>query len=223
MGGKNHQPCREYLPISTRMSRCASLAFAHLELANVALEDLILSEMKGKIGNLSAVKSRLTLSQESVTKLIDTITELEVELNHRDFQDLLTVCSVNLDAIGQAFIANNMVSATAWSQVSKNAREGGFRKNLAFIHESAQALVGYTAELGKKVTGLQKNAEDGVVMQVLEENLHGNLKPEFAKLYCAWSRFQEVFLASALLSTEVYYAFNGYGSLMDISAQSSVA
>lgn len=223
MGGKNHQPCREYIPTSTRMSRFASLAFAHLELANVALEDILLAEMDGKIGDFDAIKSHLALSQQSVGDLIDTIVKLKAEMDQRGYYDLLAVHPVDLDAIGKAFVANNMISATAWSEVSRNARAGGFHENIALIHNCARTLTEYTAKLDKKVTELQKNANEGAVTQILEENLQGNLKPEFAKLYCAWNRFQEIFLASSLLSTEVYYAFNGFGSLVDVSSQSSVA
>lgn len=52
MGGKNHQPCSGYLALSTKLSRSLSLANAELELANVALEDLILAELDGNTGSL---------------------------------------------------------------------------------------------------------------------------------------------------------------------------
>ncbi|MFN3692742.1 MAG: hypothetical protein ACK4SL_01415 [Candidatus Paceibacteria bacterium] len=52
MGGKNHQPRGRYLQNSTLMSRSMSLAQIGLELANVALEDLILAELDGKIGDI---------------------------------------------------------------------------------------------------------------------------------------------------------------------------
>jgi len=223
MGGKNHQPCREYLPISTQMSRFASLAFAHLELANVALEDVLLAEMNGGVGDLDGIKSQLTLSQKGVGDLVDTIVKLKTEMKQRGFRDLLAVHPVDLDTIGRAFVANNMVSVSAWGEVSRNARTGGFNQNIALIHTHAQTLAEYTAQLHEKVNKLQGYANNGSVMQVLEENLQDNLKPEFAKLYCAWNQFQEIFLASSLLSTEVDYAFNGFGSLVDVSAQSSVA
>jgi len=205
------------------MSRFASLAFANLELANVALEDVLLAEMDGEIGDLDGIKSQLALSQKSVSDLVDTIIKLKTEMGQRGFRDLLAIHPVDLDAIGRAFVANNMVSARAWGEVSRNARTGGFNRNIELIHTHAKTLAEYTAQLHKKINKLQGYANNGSVTQVLEENLRDNLKPEFAKLYCVWNRFQEIFLASSLLSTEVYYAFNGFGSLVDVSAQSSVA
>lgn len=229
MGGKNHQPCREYLAISTRMSRYASLAFANLEMANVDLEDLLLTEMEGGIGNINGVKYRLEQSRQNISQLIDTARELRDEMGVRDemgdrnYRDLLTMCSVDLDAIGMALIGAGMVDSTAWDEVVKNARSGGFYANLTMIHERALLLTEHTNKLIEQVVGLRAHAENGNVTSILEENLEGNLKPEFAKLYHAWTRFQELFIASSLLSTEVYYAFNGYGSLVDIAAQKSAA
>lgn len=223
MGGKNHQPCRQYLAISTQVSRHASMAFAELELANVALEDLLLAEINGKIGDISSIEQQLGNSRRSITQLINTISELEAEMDRLNFRDLSTIHPVNLDVIGSALIGAGMVHANAWDEVVKNALSGGFRKNLAMIHSHALLLAEHTDKLAEQVIALQQQARDGNVTRVLEENLHGNLKPVFAKLYSAWVRFQELFLASALLSTEVYYAFNNYGSLVDVSTQTATA
>lgn len=223
MGGKNHQPCSGYLPISTKMSRYASLAFANLEMANVALEDLLLTEMDGGIGSINGIKYQLEKSQENIFQLIGIAQELGAETERRGYQDLLTIRSVNLDAIGTALIGDNMVDSTSWNEVVKNARLGGFRANLMMIHERSLFLAEHTHKLIDQVADLHAHAEKGNVTLILEKNLNGNLKPEFAKLYHAWTRFQEFFIASSLLSTEVYYAFNGYGSLVDLAAQKSVA
>jgi len=47
MGAKNHQPCNEYLPDSIKLSRSLSLARVEMEMANIHLEDLLLTELRG--------------------------------------------------------------------------------------------------------------------------------------------------------------------------------
>ncbi len=224
MGGKNHQPCRKYLPISTKMSREASLAFAHLELANVALEDIILAEIEGGTGTIKDIEVNLEKSLESLSQLISRADELKDEMDRSHYRDLHTLRpTINLDSIGTRLIDASMVSKSAWSVVAQNAKSGGFYKNLSMLKNHAYCLVTYTNKLGQRVRDLQPGAEKGMVTRVLEENLNGNLKSEFACLYQAWTQFQELFLASSLLSTEVYYAFNSYGSLVGITSHVSAA
>lgn len=223
MGGKNHQPCRQYLAISTQMSRHASMAFAQLELSNVALEDLLLAELDGKTGEIDGIVQQLSGSQKSLAQLIGTIDELESKMNELNFQDLFTLRSVSIDAIGHALVDAKMVHVGVWNEIVMNARSGGFRKNLAVIRSQALSLSEHTDKLSTQVVALEQHAKDGNVTHVLEENLHGNLKPVFAQLYTAWSCFQNFFLASSLFSTEVYYAFNNYGSLVNVSVQKAAA
>lgn len=223
MGGKNHQPCNKYLSISTQMSRFASLAFAHLELANVGLEDLLLAEIVGESGNIDIFENELSNSQKNISYLIATIEKLRNEMKNNDFRDLLSIRPINLDAIGIMLINAKMVNSNAWDEVVKNDRSGGFYKNLEMINKNALSLVTHTDKLLEKIEELRLYAKNKSITEILEKNLDGNLKPEFAKLYFAWSQFQELFIASSLLSTEVYYAFNGYGSLINVAAQTLVA
>ncbi len=76
-----------------------------------------------------------------------------------------------------------------------------------------------TQSLITKISALNDAAQKGEVNLVLEENRPGNIKESFACLYTAWAKFQQDFLASSLLSTELWYAFNGYGSLVGREAQ----
>ncbi len=65
MGGKNHQPCRSWLPESTKMSRALSELTAQIEFANLALEDAIITEDEGEGKSLSTVIERFSLSEEA--------------------------------------------------------------------------------------------------------------------------------------------------------------
>ncbi len=223
MGGINHQPCKHFLATSTQMSRFASLAFAHFELSNVALEDLLLAELKGDIGSIEKAVDSLDISRQNVAQLVATIQGLKEEMDREEYQDLLAIHPINLNAVGASMIDAGMVEASAWNTVSKNALSGGFYKNLAVFQGQAIALVEHTDRLIDRMKNLREPAKNGAVTDILEKNLSGNLKPEFAKLYNAWGQFHSFFLASSLLSTEVYYAFNRYGSLTDQAVQSAVA
>ena len=44
-------------------------------------------------------------------------------------------------------------------------------------------------------------------------------KAEFAKLYTKWNDFRARFLASSIISTELWYAHTGKGSLAPTAAQ----
>ena len=68
-------------------------------------------------------------------------------------------------------------------------------------------LIGQVAALSGHSTG-------GGIHVMLEENRRGNIKVAFAQLYCAWAAFQQFFLASSMSSTEQWYVYMGYGSLV---------
>lgn len=223
MGGINHQPCKHFLVTSTRMSRFSSLAFAHFELSNVALEDLLLAELRGNVGSIEKAVNYMEISLQNIAQLTATIKKLKEEMVREEYQDLLKIRPINLDAVGASLIDAGMVDKSAWKTVSQNALGGGFYKNLAMFQEQSVALGEYTDRLIEKMKNLREPAKKGSVTDILEKNLDGNLKPEFAKLYNAWRQFQSFFLASSMLSTEVYYAFNRYGSLTNRAAQSEVA
>jgi hypothetical protein len=224
MGGKNHQPCGAYLPESTRLSRSLSLAHARLELANVALEDLLLGELvEGKHGDIRDIIDHLDGSIVATNDAVTFAKELEMKLDENSFVDLPTLCKLDLDAIADNFAKHCMAEFHAANEVAERYRTSGFRGVLAYFHRSIIGLRQLTQQLRYEVQQLSGPAADGEVHLVLEENRHGNIKPTFAKLYTNWERFNAFFLASSLLSTEVWYAFRGHGSLADPAARVRVA
>jgi len=66
-------------------------------------------------------------------------------------------------------------------------------------------------------------ANVGKLNLVLEENRSGNFKQEFARLYCAWAKFQQLFLASSMLSTDLWYRNCGVSSLLSPQVRESAA
>lgn len=213
MGGQNHQPCRKYLPDSTEISRSLSLAYAELELGNVALEDLLLNEPNGGGGSVSPITKRLIASISSLKAALQFCSNLRSRMSQLDFVDLPTLQNTDLAALGERLSAEGMIVLEAWAVVADKMNEGGFEAMLSVLETKIQELIILTQELGDAINRLEQAAAVGKLSAILEENRQGNIKPQFAKLYCAWSTFNQIFLASSLLSTELWYILTGKASL----------
>ncbi len=213
MGGKNHQPCSSYLPESTKLSRALSIAYAMLELGNVALEDAIITEFEGGKAQIEPITTFLERSEKSLDEAVLCAGLLEQRMDELGFTDLPTLHKLDLDAIGVDFGGRGLVDLSAWQRISAEYRAKGFRAVLGGFRTTIATLAENTVMLRTQVTALAPIASCGEISRVLEENREGNIKVTFAKLYTAWSQFNEAFLASSLLSTELWYAFNNFGSL----------
>lgn len=219
MGGKNHQPCSSYLPESTRLSRALSIAYAQCELANVALEDLILAELAEKRGTVDPFTGQLVASITALDNAIVLVDDLEAKMDENGFVDLPTLQRLDLEAIGANFVKHGMVNSDSWHEASRIMANGGFRNMTAKFREAIGNLRQLTEQLLREVAQLARAANIGEVNLVLEENRTGNMKPVFAMLYTGWGNFNALFLASSILSTEVWYAFRGHGSLAEPSVR----
>ena len=214
MGGQNHQPCSKYVENSTKLSRFLSLAYAELELGNVALEDLILTELGGGRGSVEPILARLHVSREAINEALLTTTRLREQMDANDFLDLPGLRTMDLDTKGAQLAAHAMVSADAWKRIAEIMQVGGFYAVLPHFAACMQTLLQKTETLIESIGGLAEEAARGEVTATVETNRPRNIKQPFAELYTAWKIFQQDFLASALLSTELWYASRGYGSLV---------
>ena len=215
MGGKNHQPCNAYLETSTRMSRAASLVYIAFEQANVCLEDLILAELNGSRGSVEGVLSSLDTSKGGLSDLRQEISNLRAEMEEKGYSDLPSLATIDLEELGRRLRADGMVEEDAWEVISEKMKAVGFYGVLDFFHDHASGLLHLTNLLARGIRNLRASVEEGSVSSVLEENRSGNVKREFARLYASWKRFDCLFLASSVLSTELWYAFNQFGSLVE--------
>jgi hypothetical protein len=220
MGGKNHQPCRTYLVNSTKLSRAMSMAFASLELANVSLEDVIIAELTGGRGNINFIVFNLQESEGHLQKMSESLADLCKQMRMESFQDLPSLKTVNLQALGaQACKENLHQSSAEWDEAAKTMLTRGFWGMISIFEQRISSLVMMTKELSQRVSNTSAAAAEGTLHLCLEENGEQNFKREFAKLYTAWASFQQLFLASSLISTELWYQFNGFGSLMNRPSQ----
>jgi hypothetical protein len=222
MGGINHQPCKAYLRNSTRLSRSLSLAHAELELGNVALEDVILAELEGRGHEpLDVFIARLHTSKTRLDEMHAVTEDLHRQMAENGYQDLPSLHTVDLDQTGRTFADEGKVSQKHWDEVAALMRHKGFWGVLREIQIKIEWLRHLTHEL-IRVSEILKSLNRSV-SDILEENRASNIRPAFAILYTTWSEFHSFFLASSLLSTELWYRFNSFGSLSEQTAQVKAA
>jgi hypothetical protein len=210
MGGINHQPCREYLDLSTGLSRQISQAIAAFWQSNVAIEDLILAELAKRHSTLDAALGHLTESDECLRRGLDTLEDLERRMDDLSYQDVPELGSQAVLATGLALCKTGAIEQNHWDNAWLEMKSGGFRQMLQKFREEVTELRGKTATL---VTGLRLLVGEEFTI-VPEENRVGNFKIPFAQLLTAWQAFIGLFAASSLITTEAWYKHNGYGSLV---------
>lgn len=221
MGGKNHQPCSGYLKNSTRLSRFLSLAIVRLEMSNVGFEDVILAELDDTVGDMTPVIENLSASLDEIIAMSACIADLRRQMDENDFQDLPSLTSVDLTSVGASLVASKRVDAHAWHEAQEIMQAGSFYRMLDLFDQHIARLKADTEHLIVQIAAL--DASTGKINRVLEENRKGNIRPAFARLYTGLGEFNALFLASALISTELWYSFNNFGSLTDDRANRKVA
>lgn len=213
MGGQNHQPCNTYLKNSTRLSCSLSRAHAELQLANIDLEEVILQEFDLVSGSMQGIVSHLSLSLASLAEAKKSVCDLRTQMVVSDYKDLPTLHKLDLLTIGSKLAEIGCIDLESWDKILKVFKGTGFYGVLELFENSIDKLLLLTHALSNGIRQLEQDAENMTVSKVLEENRSGNIKVEFAALYTHWANFNHEFLASSLISTEVWYAFCGYGSL----------
>jgi hypothetical protein len=215
MGGKNHQPCNHYLGESTTLSRNISLAHARLELGNVVLEDIILSELGGKRGSTKLLIKRLHSSCDHIQKALVDCEKLRQKMKENNFVDLPTLATSDLNEIGNNLIQMGMVNGSHWTHISDLMGKGGFRSVLSFFEQCLNDLLSKTRTLITCIEEIKTSMEAGLTNVIMEENREGNIKIAFAVLYQKWNEFEQHFMASSMLSTELWYRYKNHSSIYE--------
>lgn len=218
MGGKNHQPCGRYLKNSTLMSRSMSLAMSSLELANVALEDVILAELSGSTGDTTPILLQLDESMNHLTDMQDAACALAEQMKAEDYVDLPPMKTIDMVGFGREMRAAGLHrSEASWLTISTLMQKSGFEQTLRHHSATVVRIMELTRDLKSRIVDTGRAAEDGQLTAELEQNKALNFKAEFARVYTAWAEFQQEFLASSMVSTEVWYSFNKAGSLLELN------
>jgi len=217
MGGINHQPCKNYLRESTELSRSVSLARSQFEQANIALEDVIILELAENLGSVSPIKHHLQLSQDHLLSAFSWLKRLEAKMDKMGYRDLPPLQTINLTEVGDSLTSMRMVDERSWDKMTSIMVSQSFYGNVREFEIQISTILRLTQELFSAVTSVSDFADDGKLNELLEENKPGNFKQQFVRLYANWNEFMDDFLASSLISTEVWYAYNGFGSVIDSS------
>lgn len=192
-----------------------SLSRLELENANVALENVILDELSGKTGNLEISIRHIVNSMDELSIAIALCDLLRDQMDKEGYVDLPPYQSIDLKALGEVVSSEKMVERDAWDDVLAWGTKDGFYGVLAQIKHSLEEISHLSQCLLTQTKTLVEKTPNGGVERELETNGNANLKKEFAQLYSKWHWFGGRFLASSMLSTEVWYVFNNYGSLLD--------
>lgn len=223
MGGKNHQPCNKFFGRSTEMSLALSVAGVTLEQSNIALEHMLLAEFRGQKTNVNGLVARLGEFKTYLTGIKTAIALLRDQMKVEKYVDLATIKSADIDEAGKRMAAAGMIRLPIFNRVLEMYRAGSFYSVLDTFDDVVDDIAELTDALVNKAKTCADACERGELQLELEENRPGNLRVEFARLYTAWSHFNEHFLASALVSTEAYYLANNHGSLLPASTTAPAA
>lgn len=232
MGGMNHQPCRAYLLNSTLLSKYLSLARAHLDLSNAALEDILIQELSSPASNAviamshyDRLNAEITASIEALGLSQQALADLRRQMDDLGFEDLPTLKKMDLSGIGAEMAASGIVNLTAWEQIQSLMSSGGFYEVIRFFDTRIDDLISRSHDLLNNKFGnhMTQLVIEGGVAEMVEENTSGTFKIEFAALYSKWTEFNALFLASSMMSTELWFAFAGKGSLVPGMQQFKVA
>lgn len=210
MGGKNHQPCKNYLVNSTTLSRYLSLARAELELSNVSLEDILLSELQGEARDVTTISEHLQASIDALDVSMRTLHDLRNQMLADHYEELPPFQTLDLASLGRTLANMGLVSLPSWNRAVDIRRREGFEGLLDYFQEHLERIRDLTNTLIGQIAVAVQSLE---LSALLEENRHGNFKADFARLYTSYLHLESDFLASSILSTEIWYSFTERGSL----------
>lgn len=217
MGGVNHQPCNKYLRNSTKVSLFLTLAQAEFQLANVAFEKALLLDLDGKRSSPKKILHKLEQSKNALISFGQALLRLKNQMDGNHFKDLPTLRTINLTQRGKKMSESGIVNISSWIKIQKLMENQGFYGVLASFTLRVREIIEMTNKLQEEFVEASWAFERSQLNQLLEQNMEGNVKATFAKLFREWSDFLNDFLASSMISTELWYAHSGYGSIMDTS------
>jgi hypothetical protein len=198
------------------MSKHLSEARAAFELANSSLEDVLIVEMRREKGEILGIVTNLQHSVQEIVGLRKSMADLLSLMRKSGYKDLPTLHTIDLATCGKSFAKEGFVTIGAWMVIENLMTSGGFYRVLDRLDADAMQLSALTDDLRECILALNPVVEKGGLTEIVERNHTGNLKVPFARLYAKWEVFQGLFLASSMLSTELWYAFNHDGSILDL-------
>ncbi len=215
MGGMNHQPCGSYLPKSTELSKQVSLITIAMHQANVHLEEVILAELDGYSGKVQSIISSLVSVESGLSEALHINEELRFMMAANGYRDLAPLETIAWDSdLALRMRDEGLVAVGSWRRMVDIMRRKTFYGNLDYFDQGFKKTRDLTIALRECFENLPRECARKIHL-VAEENQEGNFKKPFAQLFTRWLKFQQDFLASSLVSTEVWYASTHVGSVLE--------
>jgi hypothetical protein len=217
MGGKNHQPCRKYIPESTMLSKVTSDILREFETANSLLEDALLTEINGGESEqekyyMEQATEHLITTKNRLVRAIGCIDHLLLKMEKLDFQD-----SEELDIIAE--LESNLLlqqiipeRCSAWKEAVATIEQEGFRGIFYRFRISLEKITEDLKTLIEIFGKCQNYAKEGNLLMAIESN-ELPVRQNFVKVYLAYMDFSAMFACSSLVSTELHLKTSGYPSL----------
>lgn len=224
MGGINHQPCNRhgtrYLAISTMMSREFTAGRSLFEAANVELEEVILAEVNQRNGAdayLECLK-KLQMSEVHLAQTLARTHELEEEMQAKGYVPLPAFALYRdpskMAALRADLVDAGLLKAGAFDTIFTPQLTNGFYGALAVLRDAIGQVETGVKELRTDMEATIGAANAGCIADMLETNQTGNFRLRFMQAYALWGKAFDLFLASAVFSTELWYQSTNAGSLL---------
>lgn len=192
-----------------------SLTSMALESFNVKLEDMILVNLVNESVSPRILSIEVRHVMDSVVRAEQSIDMLLMQMDELYYVDLPATDDFQLDEFGDKVIPRLMVGTEAYKEIATHYKAGGFRSALNHLRVKHSQFGFAVADMATKVQELADTDVDDIAVE-FESNDTGNIRPQFAVMYTTWSQFHQMFLASSLISTEIFYIQEGVDSLLGI-------
>ncbi len=235
MGGQNHQPTKKLVLIapSAWLSQKVGEGFSLVLEANSALETAIILGMShlnmGRFGQ--AVQGTPKTSLDSVrTKLEQSLTKLDGIAEAYDH--LLNSCRIEgyvgnphahelddfeLKTRFGGTLIQPTVNREAWDQVYNRIKQDNILATLEWEKGEFAGIRTPTLELLRVIDECISQSDSYGALSMVEaiENNEVSLRQSYARVFSRWNHMHAVFLYSALIMTELFYATYEYPSLLE--------
>jgi hypothetical protein len=220
MGGKNHQPTkRTSLEITVPMSAALSRMCSHLNLANLAIEECImtrgLSFGAGR-GHLREATTFMRAARDQTGIFTDLGQEMLGVLGVGQYEPFVPSGVIDIDAFLEQLFTAQLVpdSAAARGQATLLRDEGYAAAFRAYLEQAAK--VGSQLEILETLTVSMRDGAAGF-QGLFWEYVERNRKPwrqAYALTSTALTNLDIAFLTGALVSTETYLVSMGTPGLL---------
>jgi hypothetical protein len=228
MGGINHQPTKGQMVFSTMLSQYFTGSLAKLMLANYELEHALLSEFDGApptriVFLIDRARRELADSKQLLVNAIDAIDYLVAQMGKLEYVDPSRSMVSDYKSLGNDLSQQGLIplNEQIWYMISQVRQKEAFFGVCRLFRERFLDLITQTEDLEAMFDLARRYAEDGMLIPAVDEN-RIPFRQSFFQLLTKVIETLTMFLHSAVMSTEMYYRQEGYGSLISKQQEAMV-